>query len=33
MIFGQPFEFAVFYDLLEETDEEYWKFGIFMFFI
>lgn len=33
MIFGQPFEFAVFYELLEKTDDEYWKFGIFMFFI
>lgn len=33
MIFGQPFEFAVFYELLEETDDEHWKFGIFMFFI
>lgn len=33
MIFGQPFEFAVFYELLEKTDDENWKFGIFLFFI
>lgn len=33
MIFGKPFEFAVFYELLEKTDDEYWKYGIFMFFI
>ncbi|WP_422047422.1 Imm42 family immunity protein, partial [Rosenbergiella collisarenosi] len=28
MIFGQPFEFAVFYELLEKTDDEYWKYGV-----
>lgn len=33
MIFGQPYEFAVFYDLLEKTDDGHWKFGIFVFFI
>ncbi|WP_241645283.1 immunity 42 family protein [Rosenbergiella metrosideri] len=33
MIFGQPFEFAVFYELLEKTDDEYWKYGVFIFFI
>lgn len=33
MIFGQPYEFAVFYELLEKTDDNYWKFGIFIFFI
>lgn len=33
MIFGQPFEFAVFYELLEKTEDNYWKFGIFSFFI
>lgn len=33
MIFGQPFEFAVFYELLEKTDDEHWKFGVFVFFI
>lgn len=33
MIFGQPFEFAVFYELLEKTEDNYWKYGIFGFFI
>ncbi|MFM4917559.1 immunity 42 family protein [Aeromonas dhakensis] len=33
MIFGQPFEFAVFYELLEKTDNGHWEFGIFIFFI
>lgn len=33
MIFGEPFEFAVFYELLEKTDDEYWKYGVFIFFI
>ena len=33
MIFGQPFEFSVFYSLLEKTDDDYWKHGIFIFFI
>jgi len=33
MIFGQPFEFAVFYDVLEKTDDDCWKYGIFNFFI
>lgn len=33
MIFGKPYEFAVFYELLEKTDNDYWKFGIFIFFI
>lgn len=33
MIFGKPYEFAVFYELLEKTDNNYWKFGIFIFFI
>lgn len=33
MIFGQPFEFAVFYELLEKTEDNYWKYGIFSFFI
>ncbi|MGG7448525.1 Imm42 family immunity protein [Kosakonia oryzendophytica] len=28
MIFCQPYEFAVFYDLLEKTDDGYWKFGV-----
>ncbi len=32
MIFGQPFEFAVFYELLEKTEDNYWKYGIFSFF-
>ncbi|MFP1731201.1 immunity 42 family protein [Lonsdalea quercina] len=33
MIFGQPFEFAVFYEVLEKTENDYWKYGIFSFFI
>jgi hypothetical protein len=33
MIFGKPFEFAVFFELLEKTEHEYWKYGIFIFFI
>lgn len=33
MIFGQPFEFAVFYDVLEKTEDNYWKYGLFGFFI
>jgi hypothetical protein len=33
MIFGQPFVFAVFYELLEKTDDNYWKYGLFSFFI
>lgn len=33
MIFGKPFEFAVFYELLEKTDDELWKYGVFIFFI
>ncbi len=33
MIFGKPYEFAVFYELLEKTEDEFWKYGIFMFFI
>lgn len=33
MIFGQPFEFAVFYEILEKTDDDYWKYGVFIFFI
>lgn len=33
MIFGQPYEFAVFYELLEKTDDEHWKYGVFIFFI
>ncbi|VXD01093.1 conserved hypothetical protein [Enterobacterales bacterium 8AC] len=33
MIFGQPFEFAVFYELLEKTEDNYWKYGLFGFFI
>ncbi len=33
MIFGTPFEFAVFYELLEKTEDDYWKYGIFLFFI
>ncbi|HAT6344237.1 TPA: hypothetical protein JAJ28_001960 [Aeromonas hydrophila] len=32
MIFGQPFEFAVFYELLEKTDNGHWEFGIFIFY-
>lgn len=33
MIFGQPFEFAVFYEILEKTEDNCWKYGIFSFFI
>lgn len=33
MIFGQPFEFAVFYEVLEKTEDNYWKYGLFSFFI
>lgn len=33
MMFGLPYEFAVFYELLEKTDDEYWKYGVFSFFI
>lgn len=33
MIFGQPFEFAVFYDVLEKTEDNYWKYGLLGFFI
>ncbi|XBS69809.1 immunity 42 family protein [Acerihabitans sp. KWT182] len=33
MIFGQPFVFAVFYELLEKTEGNYWKYGLFSFFI
>lgn len=33
MIFGQPFEFAVFYEALEKTEDNYWKYGIFCFLI
>lgn len=33
MIFGQPYEFAVFYELLEKTENDHWKFGVFLFFI
>ncbi|ELY4524619.1 immunity 42 family protein [Cronobacter turicensis] len=33
MIFGKPYEFAVFYEVLEKTQDEYWKFGVFLFFI
>lgn len=33
MIFGQPFEFAVFYELLEKTEDNCWKYGLFGFFI
>lgn len=33
MIFGKPIEFAIFYELLEKTADEYWKYGIFGFFI
>ncbi|EOC1259525.1 Imm42 family immunity protein, partial [Cronobacter turicensis] len=32
MIFGKPYEFAVFYEVLEKTEDEYWKFGVFVFF-
>ncbi|EGT5679748.1 hypothetical protein AGJ42_21095, partial [Cronobacter dublinensis subsp. dublinensis] len=33
MIFGKPYEFAVFYEVLEKTQDEHWKFGVFLFFI
>lgn len=33
MIFGQPFVFAVFYELLEKTEDNYWKYGLLGFFI
>ncbi|THB82768.1 hypothetical protein E1N66_19220 [Pantoea allii] len=33
MIYGKPYEFSVFYNLLEETADGYWKHGIFLFFI
>ncbi|EOV9691488.1 immunity 42 family protein [Cronobacter turicensis] len=33
MIFGKPYEFAVFYEVLEKTQDEYWKFGVFLLFI
>jgi|SRR5471032_297928 len=33
MIIGLPYEFAVFYELLEKTEDNYWKYGIFSFFI
>ena len=33
MIFGKPYEFAVFYELLEKTEDEFWKYGVFIFFI
>ncbi|SFN46112.1 Immunity protein 42 [Candidatus Pantoea varia] len=33
MIYGKPYEFSIFYDLLEETADGYWKHGIFLFFI
>ncbi|TCL05874.1 immunity 42 family protein [Sodalis ligni] len=33
MIFGQPFVFAVFYELLEKTEDNCWKYGLFSFFI
>ncbi|NEG93317.1 immunity 42 family protein [Leclercia adecarboxylata] len=33
MIFGKPFEFAVFYEVLEKTEDEFWKYGVFVFFI
>ncbi len=33
MIFGQPFVFAVFYELLEKTEDNNWKYGLFSFFI
>ncbi len=33
MIFGQPFVFAVFYELLEKTEDNYWKYGLFGFII
>lgn len=33
MIFGKPFEFAVFYELLEKTNDNLWKYGAFGFFI
>jgi len=33
MIFGKPYEFAVFYELLEKTEDDFWKYGIFVFFI
>lgn len=33
MIFGKPIEFAIFYELLEKTEDDYWKYGIFGFYI
>jgi len=33
MIFGKPYEFAVFYELLEKTEDDFWKYGVFIFFI
>ncbi|ROP60164.1 immunity protein 42 of polymorphic toxin system [Enterobacter sp. BIGb0383] len=33
MIYGNPYEFAVFYEILEKTDEGHWKYGLFNFFI
>lgn len=33
MIFGQPYEFAIFYEVLEKTEDNKWKYGIFNFFI
>lgn len=33
MIYGKPYEFSVFYNLLEKTTDGYWKHGIFLFFI
>jgi len=33
MIYGKPYEFAIFYDVLEKTDDERWKYGLFNFFI
>lgn len=33
MIFGQPYEFAIFYDVLERSEDNYWEYGIFIFLI
>ncbi len=33
MIYGKPYEFSIFYELLEKTANGYWKHGIFLFFI
>lgn len=33
MIYGLPYQFAVMYDVLESSDDNYWQFGLFNFVI